>query len=213
MKTETILKKLAFKLSARQIILLAVLSVVLLAIAGVHLFSSLSGTINAYLFLILLTIAIVFSKISVANQYGVSLSYFLYFGLVVVYGPLIGFLVAVAMCGIQLWIAMHQTPIDFMIHKSATSTIRQTFLYIGVCIGILVLMHFYGVQWILANHMKVYMGLLILLWVVISDMLRMIFTPMPRGQVIAMICFSMVINWNLGKYLVLKYIAWLGGFV
>jgi len=164
-----------------------------------------------YFSLLLLSIAILVSKILVVNEYGVSVTYFLYFGIVFARGPITAIIIALLTGAAQAMLATRSTPIDFCIKKDVNTAIRQTGMLIGVALALVFLNWFRGPVWIMNHLVFVYMGILILFWVLIYDVPRMILGILPVGRVSAIIAVSMLINWKLVEIFGVKYISWLVG--
>jgi len=171
------------------------------------------GNVRLLLLLAAIFIGMLLSKMLIIHEYGVSAAYFLLFGVVYVFGPMFGFLLSLLVGSVQVWLAPKKTPIDFCLSKDVGSAPRQSLLLMGATLGIWGLMMLFGKVWILGNLVMVYMGVLIFFWVVLYDIVRAFFTPIPLGKVALVVAVSMFFNFQLVAFFGLKYITWLGGFL
>ena len=102
---------------------------------------------------------------------------------------------------------------DFCLKKDVNTAIRQTMMLIGVAITVAIMNYYNGPGWIMNHLMFVYMGILILFWVLIYDVPRVMMGILPVGKVSMIIAISMLINWKLIEVFGVKYVSWLGSLV
>ncbi|MDP7282174.1 MAG: hypothetical protein QF475_00850 [Candidatus Undinarchaeales archaeon] len=168
---------------------------------------------QGWLSLILLSVAIIFSRMFVGTEYGISISYFLFFGIAVGNGVVIGLLVAILTGIAQGVLSTRETPIDFCLRKDVGTAVRQTMRFGLVTIAIGVLSWLRGPNWIMQNLIFVYLGLLIVFWVILYDVPRIVLGTAPIGKVVALVTMSLLINWKLIEIFGVRYITWLGGLI
>jgi hypothetical protein len=166
-----------------------------------------------WLSLILLSIAILFSRMFVGTEYGISVAYFLFFGIAFGVGWWVGLLVAVLTGVAQSLLSTQETPIDFCLRKDVGTAIRQTIRFGLVAITLGVLSWFMGSSWMMQNLILVYLGMLVVFWVILYDVPRLVLGTTPVGKVVALVTMSLLINWKLIEIFGVKYIGWLSGLV
>tara|TARA_Y100000310_G_scaffold300031_1_gene335385 strand:+ start:2601 stop:3212 length:612 start_codon:yes stop_codon:yes gene_type:complete len=166
-----------------------------------------------WLSLILLSIAILFSRMFVGTEYGISVAYFLFFGIAFGINWWVGLLVAVLTGVAQSLLSTRETPIDFCLRKDVGTAVRQTIRFGLVSVALGVMGWFMGPGWMMQNLILVYLGLLVVFWVILYDVPRLVLGTAPVWKVVALVTMSLLINWKLIEIFGMRYIGWLAGLV
>jgi 1,4-dihydroxy-2-naphthoate octaprenyltransferase len=72
---------------------------------------------------------------------------------------------------------------------------------------------FMGPGWMMQNLILVYLGLLVVFWVILYDVPRLVLGTAPVWKVVALVTMSLLINWKLIEIFGMRYIGWLAGLV
>ena|GEM_PF-5056443 len=207
------IKKFLFNITPAQLLfsLAVIIGIVLFLV-----FKLVSGVVSGvsggghstFLVLIMLTVALLLTRLSILVKVGIGFVSFILFGVQMVFGPLISFGMVVITSYIYIKLATKPYFFDFLITKGVHSAIAQT-VYLGVWTGsLIVLFRMLSVEYIMSNLVFVYM-VAVLLYVVFM----VIFLPLLAQEPVPMALINgmmmMVIQYFLIKYLGLQFMNYL----
>lgn len=206
------IKKFLFNLTPAQLVfsLIVILGILLFfvfkLISGFA--SNVSGSQSPLLALILLTIALLLTRLSILAKVGIGFMPFILFGVQMVFGPAVSFAMVLVTSYIYIKIATKPYWFDFLISKGVSSAMAQT-IYLGLWTGaLMVLFKLLTVEYILSNLVFVYMVSL-LIYIIFMSFCLPFFSQEPVPLVLVNGMMMAVFGYFLMKYAGVQFINYL----
>ena len=161
--------------------------------------------------LAIVIILITLSNILLLTNYGISLSFFLFFGLLMTVRPIYGVLIVIPVTFINMILTTSPTPIDFMLVKGEVKgVILQSFFLVIAAFIIAAISLIGGVSAILSNLIFYYM-LIFLIYIAITYTLYALAEGVPVTHLAIRGLIQTLVNYWLITSFGARYLAFLKG--
>jgi len=195
-------KKLLLRLA------IPLISLVLIIYAHIHFPSS---TVNTFYIILALALILALTSTFLIVTYGISIGYFIFFGVVAVFGPVVGLFVLSVATSINLILATRSTPIDFMICKNARIVVMQAIYFLIGVVFITIISKLAGAAFL--ENLTFYYMLSFLLYIGVSYPIYIILERAPIGRLIPRAIIQTTLNYWLVVTFGLSYIQYLQNLV
>lgn len=201
-------EKLLFKLPTGLILLLILSGVIaLIFIIYSAVSSTVAGSYSFFVLSVLFLIALFF-KISVLTEYGVSVTPFLLFGIILALGSITALLIILAMTFAHIWLTVRETPIDFCIIKHLDTAVMHAFYLFVLVVFTIITLRLYGMAVLIHRLNSIYI-IIYALYTIFGAVVYSLTSPVPLGKMVARVGVSLVLNWWLIVNFGLLYIGFL----